>query len=34
MELERLVGWGIISAVSEPTEWNSSTVVPTKSNGK
>ena len=33
MELERLVQKGIIAAVSEPTEWTSSTVV-MKPNGK
>ena len=34
MELERLVERGIIAAVSEPTEWISSTVVVLKPNGK
>ena len=34
MELERLVQRGIIAAVSEPTEWISSTVVVLKPNGK
>jgi len=34
MELERLVKRGIIAAVSEPTEWISSTVAVLKSNGK
>ena len=34
MELERLVQRGIIAAVSEPTEWISSTVVVFKPNGK
>lgn len=34
MELETLVQRGIIAAVSEPTEWISSTVVVLKPNGK